>query len=81
MRTPGPSLLKKMSIAIPKAIIHHRAFMAFTDGLKVEHEAELVQWEQQIREWEQDHSKPCPYDLPEASKLLRLATTDSDLKV
>jgi hypothetical protein len=29
------------------------------------HEEELQQWERLVREWEQDHSKPCPYEYPD----------------
>ncbi|KAJ7126583.1 hypothetical protein C8R43DRAFT_1090313 [Mycena crocata] len=61
----GNSLLRKMVLAIPKAILHNRAFHAFTEGLKEGHLEELMNWEQAVRGWEQDHTKPCPYDYPE----------------
>ncbi|KAJ7211675.1 hypothetical protein GGX14DRAFT_564905 [Mycena pura] len=61
----GNSLLRKMALAIPKALLHNRAFRAFTEGLREGHEDELVQWDKDIIAWEVDHSKPCPYDYPE----------------
>ncbi|KAJ7173843.1 hypothetical protein C8R46DRAFT_1215753 [Mycena filopes] len=61
----GNSLLRKMVLTIPKAMLHNRAFQAFTEGLLDGHEDELKRWEREVREWEQDHSKPCPYEYPE----------------
>ncbi|KAJ7181651.1 hypothetical protein C8R43DRAFT_869903 [Mycena crocata] len=61
----GNSLLRKMVLAIPKAMLHNRAFHAFTEGLKEGHLEELMNWEQSVRAWEQDHTKACPYDYPE----------------
>ncbi|KAJ7719870.1 hypothetical protein B0H14DRAFT_2642870, partial [Mycena olivaceomarginata] len=54
-----------MALAIPKAMLHDRAFHAFTDGLREGHEDELMRWEAEVRAWEQDHDQPCPYDYPE----------------
>ncbi|KAJ6448048.1 hypothetical protein C8R47DRAFT_971630 [Mycena vitilis] len=65
----GNSLLRKMALAIPKAMLHSRAFHAFTEGLREEHEEELMKWEKDVREWEQDNTKPCPYDYPEDDEL------------
>ncbi|KAF4582638.1 hypothetical protein EYR40_002561 [Pleurotus pulmonarius] len=70
----GDSLLKKMTLAIPQAAIHHQAFRAFTDGLHEQHSEELLEWENQVRAWELDHDQPCPFDLP------RDNLTMSDLK-
>ncbi|KAJ7225301.1 hypothetical protein GGX14DRAFT_556103 [Mycena pura] len=61
----GSSLLRKMALPIPKVLLHSRAFRAFTDGLREGHEDELVQWERDVRAWEMDDSKPCPYESPE----------------
>ncbi|KAJ7190917.1 hypothetical protein GGX14DRAFT_537939 [Mycena pura] len=61
----GNSLLRKMALHIPKAILHNRAFHAFTEGLREGHEEELMQWEREVRAWELDSSKKCPYDYPE----------------
>ncbi|KAJ7078696.1 hypothetical protein B0H15DRAFT_924758 [Mycena belliarum] len=61
----GSSLLRKMVLFIPRAMVHNRAFQAFTDGLKEGHTDELRKWEDDVRAWEQDHGKPCPYDYPE----------------
>ncbi|KAJ7432065.1 hypothetical protein B0H11DRAFT_2165471 [Mycena galericulata] len=65
----GNSLLRKMVLAIPKAMLHSRAFHAFTDRLRDGHEEELGKWEAQVRAWEQDHDKPCPYNYPEDGEL------------
>lgn len=53
-----------MTLAIPQAAVHHQAFRAFTDGLREQHFAELLEWENQVRAWELDHNLPCPFDLP-----------------
>jgi hypothetical protein len=63
------TLLRKLLLAIPEAIIHHRAFTAFTESLQAEHAEQLVQWEQQVQSWEADRTLPCPYDIPEESML------------
>lgn len=55
--------------AIPWAIIHHRAFTAFTKGLRVNHSNLVSQWEEQVSVWElnpHDASIPCPFDLPDS---------------
>ncbi|KAJ6591797.1 hypothetical protein DFH09DRAFT_1306514 [Mycena vulgaris] len=65
----GNSLLRKMVLSIPCAMIHNRAFQAFTEGLKEGHETELMDWEKGVKGWEQDHGKPCPYDYPEEDEL------------
>lgn len=54
-----------MVLAVPQCIVHHQAFHAFTEGLKEQHGEQLIQWDAMVREWTTDHSKPCPYDLPE----------------
>lgn len=61
------TLLRKMSIAIPQAVIHHRALSAFTETLQIEHADHVVEWELQVQSWELDHSLPCPYNLPDQS--------------
>lgn len=45
-----------------EAIIHHRAFAAFTDALIADDIHEVKQWEADVVSWETDHTKPCPYD-------------------
>ena len=61
-------MLRKMTKAIPQAIIHHRALSAFTESLQKEHGDNLVNdWEAQVKRWENDHKEKCPYDLPELS--------------
>jgi hypothetical protein len=54
-----------MALAIPKAVLHNRAFRALTEGLTEEHKEQVMKWEADVREWEQDHTKDCPYDYPE----------------
>ena len=61
------TLLRKLLLAIPEAIIHHRAFTAFTESLQAEHGEQLLNWEEQIQGWEADHTLPCPYKIPEES--------------
>ncbi|KAF7367949.1 hypothetical protein MSAN_00860000 [Mycena sanguinolenta] len=62
----GNSLLRKMVLAMPQAVIHSRAFHAFTEGLREGHEEELVKWERMVRVWEADdeHEKDLenPYE-------------------
>lgn len=52
-------------MAIPQAVIHDRAFCAFTESMRLEHRDAVKEWETQVLEWEADPSKFCPYDLPE----------------
>ncbi|KAF7362033.1 CxC2 domain-containing protein [Mycena venus] len=59
-RKTGNSLLCKMVLAIPNALLHNWAFNAFTDGLREGHEEELMLWEVEVRAWEQDHDQQCP---------------------
>ncbi|KAJ7660352.1 hypothetical protein DFH06DRAFT_988965 [Mycena polygramma] len=61
----GNSLLKKMVLAIPQAMIHSRAFHAFTDALRDEHEEQLQEWETTIRAWEGNKSETNPYEYPD----------------
>lgn len=53
-----------MTLAIPEAIIHRRAYRAFTESLRVEHGKHLSDWEKLVEEWEKDKTKPCPYNVP-----------------
>ncbi|KAF8176874.1 hypothetical protein K438DRAFT_1588036 [Mycena galopus ATCC 62051] len=50
----GNSLLRKMVLAIPQAMVHSRAFHAFTEGLREGHQEELMAWEKIVRAWEAD---------------------------
>ncbi|KAF7377213.1 CxC2 domain-containing protein [Mycena sanguinolenta] len=62
----GNSLLRKMVLAIPQAMIHSRAFTAFTEGLREGHEEELCKWEKMVRDWEADEdASESPYDYAE----------------
>ena len=64
------SLLRKLLLAIPEAIVHYRAFTAFTESLQAENAEELVKWDAQVQSWEADRTLPCPYEIPEESKSL-----------
>jgi hypothetical protein len=55
-------------LAIPEAVTHHRALRAFSDGIRLEHGDIVDKWEQQVVEWEMDHSNFCPYELQEDSE-------------
>lgn len=59
------SLLRKLVLAIPQAMVHDCAFCAFTEGLRVGHEPELQEWEKVVRAWEEDNENPNPYEYPE----------------
>jgi hypothetical protein len=67
---PGNQLLRRLTLAIPQAIIHHRAFRAFNDGLRStpEYSLILMEWETQVQDWEAGRANFCPYDLPEESE-------------
>lgn len=65
--TLASTLLRKMSTAIPQAVIHHRAFAAFTESLQAEHGALLMKWESLVQAWEVDHAVDNPYALPDHS--------------
>jgi hypothetical protein len=64
----GDQLLRKLTLAIPQCLIHHRAFGAFTASMRIDNPGMVNEWEQQILKWEIDQSQPCPYDLPVESK-------------
>jgi hypothetical protein len=57
-----------MGLAIKMSIIHWRAYRSFTKGLKREGTVDIRAWEQMILDWEQDASKPSPYEFPEDRK-------------
>ena len=54
-----------MGKAIPMAIIHCRAFRSFLAGLKAEANVDLAAWEKEIREWDDDMTRPSPYVMPD----------------
>lgn len=60
----GSELHRKLTLAIPEAILHRRAYEAFTESLRVEHAQQLGVWVKLVEDWERDKSKPCPFDLP-----------------
>lgn len=49
-----------MALAIPEALLHSYAFIAFSKGLREEHGDLMKEWEEQVRVWEEDHTKPNP---------------------
>ncbi|KAJ7030526.1 hypothetical protein C8F04DRAFT_1263825 [Mycena alexandri] len=65
----GNSLLRKLVLAIPKAMLHGCAFHAFTEGVREGHEDEYYSGSGTFAKWEQDHSKPCPYKYPEETEM------------
>jgi hypothetical protein len=64
------TLLQKLTLAIPQAVIHHWAFLAFSESLQVNHTKEMVNWENQVIAWEHDHDAYCPYNIPDQSECL-----------
>ena len=62
------TLLRKMSFALPQAVIHHQALSAFTESLQANHAGQIAEWETQVQKWELDHTLPCPYESLEQSK-------------
>ena len=66
-RRAGNQLLRKLTLAIPEAVVHHPALTAFSDGIRLEHGDIIGRWEQQVLDWEMDNTRFCPYDLPDES--------------
>jgi hypothetical protein len=61
----GDQLLRRLTLAIPEAVIHQWALAAFTEGIQEEHPGLVQTWELQVLAWEMDNTGFCPYDLPE----------------
>jgi hypothetical protein len=74
------TLFWKLSLAIPQAIIHHRAFLAFSESLRVNHAKEMADWEDQVTDWERNHNAYCPYDLPDQSELFSFPVLHRHIK-
>ena len=64
-RCPGPSLERKLKEAIPGYYEHRVAFASFDTALRAVRGDQVQEWEQQLADWEEDNTKPNPY---EASK-------------
>lgn len=64
----GDTLLRRLVLAIPQSILHRHAFQTFTEGLREEHEQQLVDWDRMVKLWEIDNSNPNPYAYPVNSK-------------
>jgi hypothetical protein len=80
-------LLRRMGKAIPMAIIHCRAFRSFSAGLRAEANVDLAAWEKEIREWDEDMTKPSPYVMLDegtstaSSSILKTNQASSDVKL
>ena len=61
-----------MGKAIPMAVVHWRAFRSFSAGLEAETAVSLKEWERDIREWDEDMTKPSPYVLPDEGAQSRM---------
>jgi hypothetical protein len=57
-----------MGRAIPMLIIHWRAYRSFSAGLKEEGNVFVDEWENTVREWDEDMSKPSPYVVPDEGR-------------
>ena len=64
---PGKQLLRRLTLAIPEAVLHHRAFTAFSEGIRDAQPQTLIMWQRQAFEWENGLSDLCPYELPDES--------------
>ena len=65
----GTSLLRRLVLAIPDAITHNDAFITLHESLRQKHGPEVAKWEEMMKDWERDSSKPDPYEIPEECKL------------
>jgi hypothetical protein len=64
------TLLKKMVEAIPEAISHHRAFVAFNEHLHADREDQVKQWEVEYDAWvKKPKGSPCIFDTSEPGRL------------
>jgi hypothetical protein len=62
----GNSLLKKMVEAMPEAISHRQAFVAFDKHLRVNRKDQVKQWEVEYDAWvKQPKASPCIFDTSE----------------
>lgn len=50
-----------MEAGIPAYIEHQEAFLAFDAALRRFRSDQVEEWEQRLAEWEEDPTKPCPY--------------------
>lgn len=56
--------------ALKESLQHQADFDAFDFSLRKERSQEVKGWEEMIKEWEADNTKPCPYLNPEPSEFL-----------
>ncbi|KAJ7895849.1 hypothetical protein B0H13DRAFT_1885371 [Mycena leptocephala] len=66
----GNSLLRKMALAIPQAMVHSCTFHVFTEGLRDGHEEDLLKWEKMVHAWEVDQSQDNPYEYAEVEETM-----------
>ncbi|KAI0054741.1 hypothetical protein BV25DRAFT_1785935, partial [Artomyces pyxidatus] len=63
----GKSLLRRLVPAVAEALRHGRILDDFNKVVEKEKPGSVSQWEAEILDWEKDHKKPCPYDVPKSS--------------
>lgn len=51
-----------MREAIPAFVEHHESFQAFDESLQKEASVQVDEWEDMLKVWEVDHSRPNPYE-------------------
>lgn len=67
---PGNLLLKRLLLAIPEAIRTANDFRRSNTRLREENPAEVEIMERELLDWELDHSKPDPYQVPRSSEFV-----------
>lgn len=65
----GNLLLRRLVLAIPEAIRTANDFRRSNSRLREQNPAEIEIMQRELTEWESDHSKPDPYQVPRSSKL------------
>ncbi|KIM60068.1 hypothetical protein SCLCIDRAFT_26859 [Scleroderma citrinum Foug A] len=82
----GPSILRKVKEAIPERNDHQQDFEELTWSLMLKFPVQLALWKQQVEEWENDLTKPNPFEvkndgITQASVHLQLAKDEAKLSV
>ncbi|KAL0069538.1 hypothetical protein AAF712_003196 [Marasmius tenuissimus] len=70
------SLIKKMVKAIPEAVVNARAYCAFNEALREDHEKDILEWQKQVEDWETGRAKLCPYDVSECKLTIQQVKKD-----
>ncbi|KAL0958405.1 hypothetical protein HGRIS_000546 [Hohenbuehelia grisea] len=68
----GKTLLRRLVLAMPKAVKHCQAFQEFTAGLQRKHAEEVLLWETMVQQWETDHANANPYMVESSALSLSL---------